>query len=97
MLVGAFLVPIQKKIFFKVLTMCSSDHAVSFLPCHRQTIIRYLQLGSCNNSIIQLLPLSEGDMTRQVILPEGEACGQYNLSRVTKSSCHPHSTIVLLY
>ena len=51
------------------------------------------------NVIIQLLPLSEGDMT--ICSPEAGniARGQYYLSRVNKSSCHPHSraTIVLLY
>ena len=49
--------------------------------------------------IIQLLPLSEGDMT--ICSPEAGniARGQYKLSRVNKSPCHPHSraTIVLLY
>ena len=45
--------------------------------------------------LVQLLPLSEGDMT--ICSPEkgnialSEARGQYNLSRVNKSSCRPHS------
>ena len=47
--------------------------------------------------IIQLLSLSEGDMTICSPKAGNIARGQYNLSRVNKSSCHPHSkeTIVL--
>ena len=52
-----------------------------------------------HKNIIQLVPLSEGDMT--ICSPEAGniARGQYILSRVNKLSCHPHSraTIVLLY
>ena len=29
--------------------MSSSNHTVSFLSCHRESVIWYLQLGSCKN------------------------------------------------
>ena len=63
------------------------------------TILNARIMATTRYENIQLLPLSEGDMT--ICSPKlgNIARGQYNLSRVNKSSCHPHSrtTIVLLY